>query len=317
MQVNNKRKGYGKANPNRGKVDPRSIREYKVYVETTLLEFLLFKMGKELSRNAVKHLLSHKQVAVGGVPVSQFDYRLYPEDTVIVSKLPIRPKAERHLKVIYEDHLLLVIDKPTKLLSVESDKEKGRTAYHMASDYLKAKDPKARLFVVHRLDEDTSGVLVFSKDYDYKEALQRSWGDLCLRRGYYAIVEGQTAKEATYRDYLEQDKNNLVHLTGDKTKGKLSVTHFVRIAESPLYSLLDVDISTGRKNQIRVQLGTRGHHVVGDDKYGRPSDPLHRLGLHAYELKIKCPYTGRVFDFKSKMPSCFATLFALQGKARK
>lgn len=307
---NNKERNFDER---RGKVNPNSIKEYKVYVETTLLDFLLFKMGKSLSRNAIKHLLSKKMVAVGGVPVSQFDYRLYPEDTVIVSKLPIKPKAKSDLKIIYEDDLLLVIDKPTRLLSVESDKEKGRTAYHMASDYLRRTDPKTRLFVVHRLDEDTSGVLVFAKDYDYKEALQRSWSELCLKRGYYAVVEGHLPPSGTYRDYLLQDKNGLMHLTNDKKNGKLCITNFKRLEENKDYSLLDVNIETGRKNQIRVQLGTRGHYVVGDDKYGEPSDPLGRLGLHAYELDLKCPYTGKVFRFVSKMPYSFMALFKKKG----
>ncbi len=302
----------------KGKVQRRgsgSDKEYKVYVETTLLDFLLFKLGKSLSRNAIKHLLSHKQVAVNGVLTTRFDCPLYPEDTVLISRTSLSAPKKGKIKVIYEDEKILVIDKPTKLLSVESDDEKSMTAYRLASDYLRSKDPKARLYVVHRLDEDTSGVLMFSKSYEYKEALQKNWQKICLKRGYYAIVEGKLPEKGSYKDYLLVDKTGLVHLTNDKTKGKLSITRFKKMAENSEYTLLDVEIDSGRKNQIRVQLGARGHHVIGDDKYGEPADPLGRLGLHAYELSIKCPDTGKVMTFKSNMPSCFASL--LGGKIKK
>lgn len=293
----------------------KDLTEFKVYVETTLLDFLLFKYSKNLSRNAIKHLLSNHRVAVNGVPVTKFDYPLRKEDEVIVSKMAIAPKSTPKVKVLFENEKLIAIDKPAKLLSVASDKEKGKTAFRLASAYVSAKDPKARLYVVHRLDEDTSGVLLFSKDYEYKEKLQHHWQDIVRKRGYYAIVEGEDiAPSGELRNYLMEDKNNLMYVGHDKTKGKLAITKWKKIASSNGYSLLDVNIDSGRKNQIRVQLGYIGHHVIGDDKYGEPSNPLGRLGLHAYCLEFVEPDSKKTIRILSQMPKAFQNMFAKKGK---
>ena len=293
----------------KGLVNPNSVTEFTVYRESELLEFLLFKMPKR-SRKDVKRILANHQVSVGGAPVSQFDFKLYPEDVVVVSKYRIAKRERKDLPILYEDDELVVIDKPSGLLSTATEREKGRTAYRLVSDYVTQTDPKARIFVVHRLDEDTSGVLVFAKNWEIREALQNNWQEIVKKRGYYAIVEGQMEeKEATFKDYLAENKLQLVYVTPDKRKGKLAVTSYKVIKEKPNYSLLDVDIASGRKNQIRVQLGHRGHYVIGDDKYGEPSDPLKRLGLHAYELVIIHPITGKRLDFKAPMPADFKKLF--------
>lgn len=293
----------------KGLVNPNSVTEFTVYRESELLEFLLFNMPKR-SRKDVKRILANHQVSVGGAPVSQFDFKLYPEDVVVVSKYRIAKRERKDLPILYEDDELVVIDKPSGLLSTATEREKGRTAYRLVSDYVTQKDPKARIFVVHRLDEDTSGVLVFAKNWEIREALQNNWQEIVKKRGYYAIVEGQMEeKEATFKDYLAENKLQLVYVTPDKRKGKLAVTSYKVIKEKPNYSLLDVDIASGRKNQIRVQLGHRGHYVIGDDKYGEPSDPLKRLGLHAYELVIIHPITGKRLDFKAPMPADFKKFF--------
>ena len=301
----------------KGLVNPNSVTEFTVYRETELLEFLLFKMPKR-SRKDVKRILANHQVSVGGAPVSQFDFKLYPEDVVVVSKYRIAKRERKDLPILYEDDELVVIDKPSGLLSTATEREKGRTAYRLVSDYVTQKDPKARIFVVHRLDEDTSGVLVFAKNWEIREALQNNWQEIVKKRGYYAIVEGQMEeKEATFKDYLAENKLQLVYVTPDKRKGKLAVTSYKVIKEKPNYSLLDVDIASGRKNQIRVQLGHRGHYVIGDDKYGEPSDPLKRLGLHAYELVIIHPITGKRLDFKAPMPADFKKLFFAKESEKK
>lgn len=210
-----------KANrPQKGLVDPRMITEYPVYRETTLMEFLLFKMG-ESKRKTVKALLSHHQVAVGGVPVSQFDYKLYPEDVVTVSKRPIAKRELKKLPILFEDDDLIAINKPSGLLSVATEREKGKTAYRQVTDYLASKDKKARAFVVHRLDEDTSGVLVFAKNPETRDALQNAWQEVVSKRYYYAVVEGtMEKKEAILRDYLAQDNFQLVYVTKNRSKGK-------------------------------------------------------------------------------------------------
>ena len=294
---------------NKGIVNPNAIKDFKVYKDTTLLEFLLFKMP-DTPRKNVKALLSHHQVAVGGVPVSQFDYPLTKEDVVTVSKFRIAKKTRKDLPILYEDEDILALDKPSGLLSVATEKEKGKTAYRLVSDYVASKNKKARIYVVHRLDEDTSGVLIFAKSQEVREALQKNWQDIVKKRGYYAIVEGpMEKKEDILRDYLEQDDFQLVRVTRNKAQGKLAITHFKVIEEKGAYSLLNVDIASGRKNQIRVQLGHIGHFVIGDDKYGNPTDPLKRLGLHAYELSFTNPLNGKEYDIKSPMPKEFKSLF--------
>lgn len=292
-----------------GKVNPNSIKEFKVHEDCLLLEFLLSKYPK-LSRNAVKSLLSGHYVSVDGAPVSQYNLQLTKEDTVIVSKMRISKKTRANLPIIYEDDEIVAINKPSGVLSIASDCEKARTAYRMVNDYVQQKDKHNRIFVVHRLDEDTSGVLIFAKNPRIKDALQKNWNDIVRKRGYYAIVEGQMEKtQDTLVDYLKENSLNLMYVTNDKKNGKKCITNYKVIKSNKNYSLLDVDIETGRKNQIRVQLGHRSHHVIGDDKYGEPSNPLKRLGLHAYNLTLVHPITKKVLEFKAPIPSEFNKLF--------
>lgn len=304
MNKNDRKKEF-----HNGKVNPNSIKEFKVHEDCELLEFLLSKYPK-LSRNAVKSLLSNHQVSVDGAPVSQYNLKLTKEDTVIVSKTRISKKTRSNLPIIFENENFIVIDKPSGLLSVASDREKGRTAYRMVNDYVQQKDKHNRIFVVHRLDEDTSGVLMFAKNAHTKEVLQKNWNEIVVKRGYYAIVEGKLEKKSdTFVDYLKENSLNLMYVTNDKKNGKKCTTSYKVIKENDKYSLLDINIDSGRKNQIRVQFGHRGHYVIGDDKYGQPSNPLKRLGLHAYNLVFKDPETGRVWDFKSPIPEVFTKLF--------
>lgn len=163
--------------------------------------------------------------------------------------------------------------------------------------------------MVHRLDEDTSGVLLFSKNPKSKEALQKNWQDIVSSRRYYAIVEGKIEKEsATLINYLKENSLNLVYCSDDRVNGKKAVTHYKVIKSNSNYSLLDINIESGRKNQIRVQLGNIGHYVIGDDKYGEPSDPLKRLGLHAYELSFVHPLTNKKYRFVAPIPDEFNKL---------
>ena len=289
----------------RGKVNPNSIKEFKVHGECELLVFLFSKFPN-LSRNAVKSILSGHYVAVNGAPVTQYNLKLSKDDVVIVSKQRISKKNRQDLPIIFENEEFIVINKPSGLLSVPSDNEKGRTAYRMVNDYVQQKDKHNRVFVVHRLDEDTSGVLMFAKNPKIKDILQKNWSDIVLERGYYAVVEGKMEKqEATLTNYLKENSLNLMYVTQDKVNGKRCVTHYKVKKANSEYSLLEINIDTGRKNQIRVQLGHIGHYVVGDDKYGNPKDPLKRLGLHAYKLKFVHPVTKKIFEFKTEMPKEF------------
>lgn len=288
--------------------DYKNIREYPVKKNCELLEFLL-ETFKGQSRNSVKSLLGSHRVTIDGAPVTQFNFKLYPGDTVIISSSPIRKKTRSNLPIIYEDEEIIVINKPSGLLSIASDKEKGSTAYRMLSDYVQQKDKHNRVFVVHRLDEDTSGVLMIAKNPSIQKALQDNWNDIVSKRGYYAIVEGKMPnKTGTIKSYLKKNAQNLMYSSKDKN-GQFSVTHYSVMKENDNYSLLDVNIDTGRKNQIRVHLGDLGHHVIGDDKYGEPANPLKRLGLHSYCLELKHPITGKKMKFTAPMPKEFETLF--------
>ena len=289
--------------------DYKDIREYPVKHECELLEFL-FATFPSQSRNSVKSLLSSHRVSIDGAPITQFNFKLYPGDTVIISKTAIRKKTRSHLPIIYEDDEIIVINKPSGLLSIASDKEKGSTAYRMLSDYVQQKDKHNRIFVVHRLDEDTSGVLMVAKNPQIQKALQDNWNDIVKKRGYYAIVEGQMKdKEGTVKSYLRKNAQNMMYSVKSPKDAQLAITHYKVIKENEKYSLLDVNIDTGRKNQIRVHMGDLGHNIIGDDKYGNPSNPIKRLGLHAYCLELIHPIKKKKMTFKSPMPKEFETLF--------
>lgn len=289
--------------------DYSGIKEYPVNKDTELLEFLLETL-KDQSRNSVKSLLSNRRVSVDGAPITQFNFKLYKGDTVIISKTPIHRKTRSNLPIIYENEEIIVINKPSGLLSIASDKEKGSTAYRMLTDYVQQKDKHNRIFVVHRLDEDTSGVLMVAKNPKIQKALQDNWNDLVKSRGYLAIVDGILEKKTdTIKSYLKKNSQNMMYSSKKAGDGQFSVTHYKVIQENGNYSLLDVHIDSGRKNQIRVHLGDIGHNVIGDDKYGNPTNPIKRLGLHAYELILTHPITGKEMKFTAPTPKEFNILF--------
>lgn len=301
--MNNNKKRF----PNK-KIDKNSYREFVVTHDCELLDFL-FETHPGQSKNSVKSLLTNHHVTIEGSPVTQYNLKLFKDDIVIIYKQPVRKVVRSKLPIIYEDDHIIVINKPSGLLSIASDNEKRSTAYRILSDYVQQKDKHNRVFVVHRLDEDTSGVLMIAKDKVTQEKYQDNWNDLVSKRGYYAIVDGiLKEKQGTITSYLKKNTQNMMYSSKDKS-GQYSVTHYKVIKEKGEYSLLDVNIDSGRKNQIRVHLGDVGHHVVGDDKYGKPTNPIKRLGLHAYELDIKDPYTGKMFKFKAPIPKEFETLF--------
>lgn len=289
--------------------DYKGIKEYPVKANVELLEFL-FTLFPSQSRNSVKSLLASHRVSVDGAPITQFNFKLVPGDTVIISKTAIRRKTRSNLPIIYEDDSLIVINKPSGLLSIASDKEKGSTAYRMLSDYVQQKDKHNRVFVVHRLDEDTSGVLMVAKNVEIQQALQANWNDIVTKRGYYGVVEGQLLeKKGTVKSYLRKNAQNMMYSVKSPKDAQLAITHYKVMKENENYSLLDINIDTGRKNQIRVHMGDLGHNIIGDDKYGNPSNPIKRLGLHAYCLEFTHPFTNKKMKFTAPMPQEFKDLF--------
>lgn len=295
---------------------------YKVNRSDELLEFLLRKCNT--SRNNVKSLLVRKQVLVNGKVVTQYNYVLAKDDEVKLARKPIKdgviatqnnvknakislPRPRFALKIIHEDDDFLVIDKPAGLLSVESDKE-HECAYSYAVDYLSKKDKNARPFVLHRIDKETSGVLMFAKNVKIHSMLKMHWSEQIQTREYFAVVEGVPEnKSGTIISYLKENVNNLVYSTSDPT-GQKAITHYETVSDNGEYALLKVKIDTGRKNQIRVHMKSIGHAVVGDDKYGSEKNPLERLGLHASKLEFIHPITKELLTFTSPLPPSFRAL---------
>lgn len=282
---------------------------YPVTEPTTLLPFLLTTLrGK--SRNNVKSLLAHKLVAVDGKPVSRFDVPLAPGQTVTILSVPAPKNGVLPFPILFEDEHLLVVNKPAKLLTVSNEKEKTRTAYHMVTDYVKNQHIDNRVFVLHRLDRDTSGVLMFAKDLETKELFQSCWNEIVTRRGYLALVEGVPRRDRdSIRSYLIETKTHMI-FSGEPGPGaKEAITNYQVVKAGGGYALLDISIDTGRKNQIRVHMKELGHPVAGDKQYGARTNPIGRLCLHANELSFLHPVTGQPTTFTAKMPRDFNRVF--------
>ncbi len=214
------------------------------------------------------------------------------------------------LNIIYEDKEIIVINKPNNLLTIANDKEKLRTLFHEVLVYEKKKYPKNKIFIVHRLDKDTSGVILMAKNEKIKHQLQDKWDEIVLNREYIAIVEGKM-KERSGRieSYLAESKTFQTYITNDKRIGKLAITNYEVLKTNKRCSLLKINVLTGRKNQIRVQLQSIGHPIIGDKKYGSKMNSINRMALHAYKLEIVYPATKKRMEFMAKIPKEFENQF--------
>jgi 23S rRNA pseudouridine1911/1915/1917 synthase len=282
---------------------------YPVTENTTLLPFLLVTLNGK-SRNNVKSLLSRKLVTVDGHPVSRFDTPLAPGQTVSILSVPAPKSDTLPFPILFEDEHLIVVNKPAKLLSVANEKEKTRTAYHMVTDYVKSQHIDNRIYVLHRLDRDTSGVLMFARDPETKELFQSRWNDIVTRRGYKALVEG-TPRPAqdTIRSYLVETKTHMIFSGAPGPGAREAITNYEVVKTGGGYSLLDISIDTGRKNQIRVHMKELGCPIAGDKQYGARTNPIGRLCLHANELSFRHPATGEPVTFIAKTPRDFNRVF--------
>lgn len=211
--------------------------------------------------------------------------------------------------IVHEDRDIIVIDKPAGLLTMASETERERTAYFMLTDYVRKSGahPHDRVFIVHRLDRDTSGLVVFARTERAKHILQEGWGT--TEKRYLAVVHGHLVKKSgIIESYLAENKARVVYTTRNKKIGKFARTAFTVVRESPGYSLLEINLLTGRKNQIRVHLADEKHPVVGDRKYGRTDHAYKRLLLHAASLTFTHPRTGERISFTSPVPAVFSSL---------
>jgi RluA family pseudouridine synthase len=225
---------------------------------------------------------------------------------------PSRPRAKslpKGLVIIYEDKDILVVDKPPGLLTMGTETEKSRTAYFILTDYVRKGCDKShkRIFIVHRLDRETSGILIFAKNEEAKLQLQSQWEE--TKKKYLAVVHGRCENSSgTITTYLAENKAHIVYSTSDATKGKLSHTAYKVLKETKDLAFLEVDLLTGRKHQIRVHLAGIGHPVVGDRKYGRGNEARTRLALHARSISFRHPFSGEQLTFESKVPEYFSKL---------
>jgi len=274
-----------------------------------LMKFLMEKLPDQ-GRNNVKSLLTHRQVLVDGQVVSQYNHPLQTGQEVVINWSLVRDEETvKGLKIIYEDDELIVIDKPAGLLSMASDKEKEFTAYHQLTDYVRIDDAEKRIFIVHRLDRDTSGVMLFAKNEEVKHQLQDAWKELVVDRAYVAVVEGRVKEpEGTVKSWLKETKTKLMYSSAQPGDGLEAITNYKVLQTSAEYSLLEIRLETGRKNQIRVHMKELGHSIVGDKKYGAQSNPIGRLGLHAHILAFHHPVSGELMRFETEVPKKFARL---------
>ncbi len=279
-------------------------REFHVASECELLPFLL-ALPIGLSRKQAKDLLKFQAVTVRGRTQVRHDTLLGPGDIVEIAArrqvVDDRSLERAGLHIVHIDDAIVVIDKPAGLLSMGTEREKEKTAHRMLNEHLKAlaKSARQQVFIVHRLDRETSGLMVFARRESVQTALQRNWKDVTKR--YFAIVEGTLSNASgTLRDNLAESKSFKVHRVAKG--GELAITHYRVLRAVGGRSLLELILETGRKHQIRVQLAAIGHPILGDNKYGARTDTARRLALHSCELKFRHPVSGAAMEFHSELP---------------
>lgn len=277
--------------------------------EQGLLDFLLAN-AKE-SRTKVKATLKGRGVKVDGKTITQFDFRLMPGMKVSVSKTKRNQNVlkNRFVKIVYEDRWLVVVEKAPGILSMAA----GHSSLNVKAvldDYFHKSRQNCRAHVVHRLDRDTSGLMVYAKDMETEQILEHNWHDIVYDRRYVAVVSGEIVEEdGTVASWLKDNKAFVTYSSPVDNGGKYAVTHFRVLDRTTDHSLVEFKLETGRKNQIRVHSADIGHPVCGDVKYGNGDDPLHRLCLHAYVLCFFHPVTRERMEFEMPVPSAFRSMF--------
>ena len=273
--------------------------------EINLLD-AIFDFKKDLSKKSIKSFIKNKMIKVNDKVITNNSYMLSKNDVVeICYEKRIIPKYD--LDILYEDEYLIAINKPCGLLSISNDKEKDITAYRMVSDYVKSNNKRNFIFVVHRLDQDTSGVLLFCKNEKIRDRMQENWNTVVKKRGYIALVDGKMNGNGTIRSFLMEDRRQFVY-SSKSGQGKEAITHYEVIKNNNNYSMLQVFIDTGRRNQIRVHLSEHGFPIVGDKKYRCKSNPVKRLCLHANMLEFIHPVSKKLISIKCDVPEEFKKL---------
>lgn len=273
-----------------------------------LLEYLINNVSE--SRSKLKATLQGRGIAVNGRMVTQFDYQLKAGDKIIISRHKKQNQFKSHyVKIVYEDRWLVVVEKNIGILSMAA----GHSSLNVKSvldDYFLKSRQKCRAHVVHRLDRDTSGLMVYAKDIETEQILEHNWHQIVYDRRYVAVVSGEMEQDnGTIANWLKDNKAYITYSSPTDNGGKYAVTHFQVLNRTTEHSLVEYKLETGRKNQIRVHSADMGHPVCGDVKYGNGDDPLHRLCLHAYMLCFTHPVTGEPMEFSTPIPTAFRSLF--------
>lgn len=284
-----------------------------VQEDCTMMAFLLSKMGG-MSRTSVKNLLARRVVRLNGRVETRPDTELMAGDqVVIVPEQGTRQLVHPKLRIVYEDDYLIVVEKKEGLLTVAAHPGSAETtAFSILKDYVRHQDKRNGIYVVHRLDRETSGLLVFAKTPELQQYMRTYWRQLVTKRTYVAIIEGVMPEpEGTIRSWLSEDqKSTMVYSSPVDDGGKEAVTHYKQLMENGAYSLIELNLETGRTNQIRVHMASKGHPVVSDRKYGSGKvPPIDRLGLHARILEFIHPATEQTVHFETPVPREFLAVF--------
>lgn len=281
---------------------------YVVEADDTLLSWLLANLKE--SRSKVKATLQGRGIKVNGKQVTQFDFPVRKGDKISVSRSKKNDQFKsRYLKIVYEDKYLVVIEKNTGILSMAA----GHSSLNVKTildDYFHRTRQRCTAHVVHRLDRDTSGLMIYAKDIQTEQLLEHDWHNIVYDRRYVAVVSGEMEdNEGTIANWLKDNSNYVTYSSPKDNGGKYAVTHFYVLDRTTEHSLVEYQLETGRKNQIRVHSADMGYPVCGDVKYGNGDDPIGRLCLHAYVLCFYHPITHERMEFETMIPSQFRKLF--------
>ena len=269
-----------------------------------LIDYLTKKQN--ISRKKAKMLLTNGLVYVNNEKQTKYNYPLLQGSNVEIKEYNVKAMSKSDIDIIYENKDILVVNKPAGLLTISTLKEKEKTLYHKVSNYIKNKNKNAKIFIIHRLDKETSGIVIFAKNEKTKNIYQKNWDKFVIYRGYIAIVEGRPKKNKDrVINYLTENEKTLKIYSTTKDKGKLSITNYEVVKYNSKYSLLNIEIETGRKNQIRVTMKDMNCPIVGDEKYGSKSCSLKRMALHANKLTIINHSNGNILKLNSDMPDIF------------
>lgn len=287
------------------------LQEFRIKEPAELLAFLTEKEVRK-SRNAVKSLLTHKQIKVNGKLVTQHNYQLTKGDKLQVMKYNQARKRNplKGLSIIFEDEYLIVVEKESGTLSIATDKEREKTAFNILNQYVKSKgDKEDRIYLIHRIDREMSGLMVFAKDPETQAVFHKNWDKVVTRYNYIAILEGQLdPPQGTIKSWLTENKNYVVFSSSSNNGGLEAITQYKTLDANKHYSMVSFDLVTRRKNQIRAQMNQMKHSIVGDRKYGAKGNPIKRIALHGEEMTIIHPVSGQKLEFRYSLPKAMQEL---------